>query len=323
MKYRQLLGTDLEVSELGVGCARIGGVLQNESKDEPIALLRYSFDAGITFFDTADMYAQGESERLLGRALGEVRDKIVIASKVGYLLPPQRRLVDRFRPWVRPLVRALRGRSGISAALFRGSLGQDFSPSYIAKALESSLARLNTDYLDIYLLHGLPQEHREEAIEALKRLKALGLIRHYGVSCEAPGEPEYCLSTDAVPVLQLNYSVLHQEVAPLVNEAMQLGIGIIGRQCYASGLLARPSNQSDFRNQPPERLGQVQRLEAIASQFGRNLPELALKFATATPGVGVTLVGVSSVEHIKDAIGFLDAPALNESELKTLSGLSL
>src|SRR5215212_7828711 len=122
MKYRQLLGTDLEVSELGVGCARIGGVFQNKSNDEPISLLRSAFDAGITFYDTADMYVQGESERLLGRALGEVRDKVVIASKVGYLLPPQRRMVDRFRPWVRPLVRALKGRSSISAPLLRGSL---------------------------------------------------------------------------------------------------------------------------------------------------------------------------------------------------------
>jgi aryl-alcohol dehydrogenase-like predicted oxidoreductase len=323
MKYRLLLGTDLEVSELGVGCARIGGVFQNKSQDDSISLLRSAFDAGITFYDTADMYAQGESERLLGRALGEVRDKVVIASKVGYLLPPQRRLVDRFRPWVRPLVRALRGRGGVSPARFRGSLSQDFSPDYIAMALKGSLARLNIDYLDIYLLHGLPQENREEAIEALKGLKALGLIRHYGVSCEAPGEPEYCLSIDTLPVLQLNYSVLHQEVAPLVNEAMQRGIGIVGRQCYASGLLARPSSQSDFRNQPPERLNQVQRLEAIASQFGRELPEMALKFATAIQGIDVTLVGVSSVEHIKDAIRFLDAPALNDSEIETLSALSL
>src|SRR5258708_2564756 len=96
--------TDLRASEIGFGCARIGGIFQHDSGGF-VSLLSAARDVGINFFDTADMYSQGESEALLGRAFRGRRHDIVIASKAGYCLPAQRKLVARIKPSVRPLIR--------------------------------------------------------------------------------------------------------------------------------------------------------------------------------------------------------------------------
>src|SRR5215207_380372 len=95
------------VSELGFGCARLGGVFQGATRDDVVRTLRTAFDRGITFFDTADMYCQGESEQILGDALRGVRQQVVIASKAGYCLPAQRKLVARIKPLLRPIIRYL------------------------------------------------------------------------------------------------------------------------------------------------------------------------------------------------------------------------
>src|SRR6478752_4571743 len=104
MKRRRFGSTDLEVSEFGFGCARIGGIFQKDPAGF-VELLGAAYDAGINFYDTADMYSQGESEQLLGRTFRKRRDKIVIATKAGYCLPAQRKLIARIKPLARPLIR--------------------------------------------------------------------------------------------------------------------------------------------------------------------------------------------------------------------------
>src|SRR5438105_7956439 len=104
MHYRPFGSTGLTVSELGFGCARIGGVFQGGSRSELIALLRRAFDEGINFFDTADMYTQGESERLVGDALRGVRERVIIATKGGYVLPAQKQLISRIKPLLKPVI---------------------------------------------------------------------------------------------------------------------------------------------------------------------------------------------------------------------------
>src|SRR3954453_14648678 len=101
MRNRPFGKTDLSVSELGFGCARIGGVFEGASRGQSIALLQRALDVGITFFDTADMYSQGESERLVGAALAGRRSRAVIATKFGYVLPAQKQLVQRIKPMLR------------------------------------------------------------------------------------------------------------------------------------------------------------------------------------------------------------------------------
>src|SRR5262245_23290155 len=154
MRYRRFGNTELRTSEIGFGCARIGGVFQQTSRSETISLLHRALDQGVTFFDTADMYAQGESERLLGQAFRGQRDRVVIATKFGYTLPTQKQLVSRVKPLLRPLVRRLRLRPAHVHARLRGGVSQqDFSAAYIRRAVEGSLRRLQCDYIDVYQLH--------------------------------------------------------------------------------------------------------------------------------------------------------------------------
>ena len=110
LKYRHFGNTGLQVSEIGFGCSRLGGVFAqggNDSNKQALTLLREALDAGINFFDTADMYSQGEAERLLGQAFSGGRDKVIIATKGGYCLPAQRKLVAYVKPFLRPVVKAL------------------------------------------------------------------------------------------------------------------------------------------------------------------------------------------------------------------------
>ncbi len=166
MEYRKLHGTDLTVSALGFGVWTVGTTwwgVKDEAMGE--ALLRRAFELGVTFFDNGDTYASGKAEELQRRALGDVREKIVIASKFGYdIYTNPERPGQQERP-------------------------HDWSPQYLRKALEGSLKRLGTDYLDYYQLHN----PRLDAIERgsaladdlwaeLGKLKDEGLIRAYGTA---------------------------------------------------------------------------------------------------------------------------------------------
>src|SRR5437660_4401873 len=111
MRTRPFGKTDLTVSEVGFGCAGIGAIFQGSSRNESLALLHRALDEGITFFDTADMYTQGESERLLGQAFRANRDRVVIATKFGFRLPAQKKLIARVKPFLKPLV----GRLGLKS----------------------------------------------------------------------------------------------------------------------------------------------------------------------------------------------------------------
>src|SRR5215475_7699449 len=107
MQFRRFGNTQLSVSEVGFGCARIGGVFHGSSRSDVLKLLRRAADSGLTFFDTADMYTQGESERLVGEAFERDRQRVVIATKFGYVLPTQKRLGARIKPLLKPVVTRL------------------------------------------------------------------------------------------------------------------------------------------------------------------------------------------------------------------------
>src|SRR5436190_10096868 len=126
---RRFGSTDLRVSPVGLGCARIGGVFQGESTAFT-SLLTAALDAGVNFFDTADMYSGGEVESILGRAFRGRRDRVVIASKIGYVLPARRRLAGRIKPLLRPMIRFLGLRRASLPAAVRGAPSQNFGPDY-------------------------------------------------------------------------------------------------------------------------------------------------------------------------------------------------
>src|SRR5580658_9822350 len=136
MKFNKFGKTGMNVSEIGFGGSRIGGVFADKhSSKEALTVLRQALDSGITFYDTADIYAQGESESLIGTAFRGRRDQVILATKGGYCLPAQRNIIKRIKPLVRPLVHALGLKRAQLPAGFSGALAQNFSASYLNKAL--------------------------------------------------------------------------------------------------------------------------------------------------------------------------------------------
>ncbi len=198
------------MSEFGLGCARIGGIFKRDPA-EFVTLLSAAFDAGLNFFDTADIYSQGESETLLGRAFrGRRRDQVVIASKAGYVLPSRRRLIARVKPLVRPVIKLLGLKRRHVTPAVGGSLAQDFSSSHLRNAVEGSLRRLRTDRLDLFQLHSPPAGIVEAGswLEVLEALKAEGKIRHYGVSCDSVDAAQAALGHAGVASLQVAINLL-------------------------------------------------------------------------------------------------------------------
>ena len=153
MKKRKLGNSDLWVTELGLGCMSIG--TEEKAARE---IIETALDEGINYFDTADLYDFGENEKIVGTALKEVREHVILATKVG----------NRWKP----------DQSGWS---------WDPSKPYIKEAVKQSLKRLGTDYIDLYQLHGGTIEDRiDETIEAFEELKSEGYIRYYGISSIRP-----------------------------------------------------------------------------------------------------------------------------------------
>ncbi|MEO6239499.1 MAG: aldo/keto reductase, partial [Vicinamibacterales bacterium] len=289
----------------GLGCARIGGIFKREPQ-EFVSLLAAALDAGISFFDTSDIYSQGESEKLIGRAFKKRRDRVVIASKAGYVLPSRRRIVARLKPFVRPAIRLLGlSRQSLPAAV-RGTLAQDFSPGHLRRAVEGSLGRLGTDYLDLLQLHSPPAAvvERGEWTGTLNALQAEGKIRYYGVSCESVETAFAALRQPGVSGLQLSISLLERDAVRVLASALAQGVGVIARECLANGLLVKELTPNDVRGychsdqEAAAKVLQIQKYRGAASASRCTLTQLALRYVSSLDGVSVTLIGVSSVAQL-------------------------
>jgi aryl-alcohol dehydrogenase-like predicted oxidoreductase len=298
--------TDLNVSEFGLGCARVGGIFQRDSADF-LNLLSAAFDGGINFFDTADIYSQGESERLLGRVFRHRRDQVVIATKAGYVLPAQRKLVARAKPLVRPLIRLLGLRRQHLPGAVRGSLAQDFSPAHFRRAVEGSLHRLGTDRLDLFQLHSPPASVVDAGawVETLDRLTKDGKIRYYGISCDSVDAATAALGHAGVSSIQVPINLLEQGFVGLLPRARQQGVAVIARECLANGLLVKDASTIDLEaycQSPEEAALKAARLESCrqaAVGNGRTLAGLALQFVSRLDGVSVTLIGASRLQQLE------------------------
>lgn len=312
MKLRDFGNTSLRVSEYGLGCARIGGVFQGNASGY-LDLLAFAFERGVTFFDTADMYSQGESEALIGKALRGKRDRIIIASKAGYRLPGRRQLVAKLKPLLRPLVQKLKIKRESLPSASKGAISQDFSPRYLLSAVEGSLRRLRTDHLDILQLHSPPLEvvERGEWLPAMEQLQRAGKIRYFGVAVDSVEAGLAALRCAGVSALQFRLSLLEPQAADvLFPQALARGVGTIARECLGNGLLAKPADQIDLKancssaEEEARRVVQLAELRQIADAGGRTLLQSALAYPPSLSSVGVTLLGARNVEQLR---GLLDA----------------
>lgn len=293
MHYRKLGNTGITVSEIGFGGWAIGGLADaagtplgwgRTSDDESLAAIRRARELGVTFFDTADSYGFGRSESLLGIVLSRHRNDVVIATKVGV------------------------------ARDVNGKLSKDFSLKHISHAVDGSLKRLRTDYIDLYQLHNptLDELRSDDIHEAMDRMQEAGKIRFWGVSVTTPEEGIEIVNRGWGYALQVLYNILNQapaqELFPLAKEK---GYGIIARVPLASGLLTgkyRPDTvfaKDDVRQNflTPKRLeealARVDEAKSIIGGTARSLAEAALRFTLADEHISTVIPGAKNVRQIE------------------------
>ncbi len=298
MNYRSLGKTGLVVSEVGFGAWGIGGRTVDQTSygdtddGTSLAALERALDRGITFFDTSSAYGNGHSEELIGRAFEAARDRVVIATKAGY------------DAWDRP---------------------PDFSPAAIVASAERSLARLRTDYIDLFLLHNAPLDVlRSPAIgEAIGRLTEAGKIRAWGASTKGPSEALEAVRMDDVPVVQANFNMMDVRAITigLLDEVARRGAGFIGRTplCFGflSGTIGRTTTfpPGDHRlGWPRTQLdnwvdGATELLAAVSASPGLAGVQSALRFCLAFPAVSSVIPGIMTpAEAEEDAAASLPGP---------------
>jgi aryl-alcohol dehydrogenase-like predicted oxidoreductase len=293
MHYRKLGRTGITVSDIGFGGWAIGGPAtaagvpygwEKASDDESLAAIRRARELGVTFFDTSDSYGFGRSESLLGIVLSRKRNDVVIATKVGVARDTE------------------------------GKLRKDFSREHILHAVDGSLKRLRTDFIDLYQLHNptFDELQRDDIHEAMDRLQEAGKIRFWGVSITTPEEGIEIIRRGWGYTLQVLYNVLNQAPATaLFPLAKEKGYGIIARVPLASGLLSgkfRPDTTfpaDDVRQNflTPKRLEEVlSRVDEAKSIIGgtaRTLTEGALRFVLANDAISTTIPGMRNIRQVE------------------------
>ena len=324
MRYRQFGNTGWRVSEIGFGGARIGGLLaQDGGRGTSLKTLEAACDAGINFFDTADMYSQGESEILVGKAFRNKRDRVFIASKGGYSLPRQKRLIQLIKPFAKPIVRALGLRRSAVPASLSGTVSQDFSPGYLREAVEASLRRLQSDHIDLYQLHSPPREELtgsrlQDALGLLGRLKTEGKIREYGIALDSVYDAVHCLDMEGLASLQMPFGLMDlQALDGVFDKVSERQLGIIARGCFGGGALKQSLTEAELRASEPqwERALQIKRL---AEQMQRSALEAALQFALSIERISVTILGMRTPEHVATNLQHYAAKPLSNEEKREL-----
>jgi aryl-alcohol dehydrogenase-like predicted oxidoreductase len=295
MTYRSLGRSGIEVSTVGLGCMSLG---LDRSRAEHI--LRRAFDLGVTLFDTADLYDKGVNEELVGETLHGMRDRVVIATKVG----------NRWRP--------------------DGS-GWDWDPTekYILQAVRASLRRLKTDYIDLYQLHGgTMDDPAEETVRAFERLLQTGTIRAWGISSIRPNVVRrYAAMAESgaagLSSEMVQYSVLDRRPEEEILEtARRAGMGVLVRGAVAGGLLA---GRPPAGKPPAEYLG-LAASEAQAAQEAlraisgadTEMAQTAIRFALSHPAVTAVAAGASSVAQVEANIAAADRPPLSDADQRAL-----
>ena len=225
--------TRLRVSAIGLGCSRLGSTLTDFSRKAAIGLVQHALDRGVTLFDTADIYGQGDSERRLGAALRGHRQDVVLVSKAGQRFTAAQRIVSLAKGPIRLISRRLPALRNAVAVQRAQQLPRDYSPEHLRRALEGSLRRLGTEWIDVFLLHSPNAADIKHgyAFEMLERARQQGLIRYWGISCDDRETAEAALRIAGVSALQLPLAILN----PGLQEAAAAAqVGLLVREVFAA-----------------------------------------------------------------------------------------
>jgi aryl-alcohol dehydrogenase-like predicted oxidoreductase len=297
------------VPRLGLGCTRLGSASGGGWRAS-VRLVHAAFDSDVRFFDTADAYGAGSSERVLGRALSGRRASVTIATKGGY------RFSERgpVRAWVRSsgasAIRRLRRPRPGSGAATRGSgyAEQDFSTGYLTTALEGSLRRLRTDHVDLYQLHGPRGVAADEIADWAERMVADGKIGGLGVGAEDLDQARTWLSCAAVSSVQVPFGLLDPDAAhDVIPTAHRSGRTVIVRGVLGAGLLGA----ADAGEAHVDKAPLIGALRSLAADAGSTMLALAIGFVRSRPDVDVMLVGTTSTEHLGAVVTMMAAGDLD------------
>lgn len=289
MKFRELGRTGLRTSVLGVGCSRLGSFLSGSSQNEAISMLHESLDLGVNFFDTADSYGQGDSERLLSKAFRGQRDRIILETKAGYCFSQTARMATHFKQPIRKFLGYFPSLRGNVEKARAAHINQRFESQYIVKALEESLRRLKTDYIDVFMLHDPPIStlNNMEYIDVASRLRDEGKIRNFGVSCSSSDEALFCLGVPDISVIQVPVNPGEQKVIrSVLPKAQTMHVGIVARQPFASGSLEENERAT----------------KTLSGEHKISFMKQAVNTALSNPSVSVVLVGMSNRQHLRENI---------------------
>ncbi len=285
MNKRLLGSTGLEVSEIGFGAWQLCNSDSWGGMDEQTAhrLIHEAIDGGINLFDTAPNYAETKSERILGKALQNKRDSVVLVSKFGHTPEGPK----------------------------------EFSVNWFWKSLDASLGRLRTDYLDVLLLHNPPGEiyaGTDPLWTAMEEARAQGKIRHYGASLDFAVEVESCLSNTSSEVLEVLFNVFHQDVRRSFAAVRQHGAGVIAKVPLDSGwLTGRFDANSRFEGirarwsakEIAQRAELVSRIKWLVAD-GSELANKAVAYLRAYDEVSCVIPGTRTRQQLKSNLAATD-----------------
>lgn len=319
MKYRTFRGTDLQVSEIGFGLWTVStGWWGTYTDDEAVALMREALDLGITLFDAADTYGNGRSEELIAKAFAGQRDRIVIATKIGY-----------------DFVNHGDERRG------QREIPQDFSPAAIRRATDAALTRLRTEHIDLLQLHNIRMEQVEDdAIwETLEALRTEGKVGHYGVALGPAigwlAEGVLAIRRRQPAVLQHIYNLLEPHPGEVIQEAAREADSdtmFLIRVPHSSGMLEGHYTEdtvfppNDHRNHRPRSwlvngVRKVEQLRFLERGGERTLGQAAMLWLLNDDRVASILPNIYDREQLKDFAATSDRPPLDAEELEKISTL--
>lgn len=293
MNYRKFGNTDLTVSEIGFGAWAIGGgamigttAIGWGDTDDAVSMkaIRTALDAGILFFDTADIYGLGHSEKMIGKEIGNSKE-VVIATKVGNVSRNEQFTVD-------------------------------YSKEYILAACEASLKRLNRDVIDYYQLHTARLTHLQngECIEAMQQLQQQGKIRYWGLSLntfEPDADAAFLMNNHFGNGFQLVLNIINQKALPLLKTAAEKGYGIIARMPLQFGLLTGKFDDhtnfsaNDHRKNRLTKevidatLSATESVWKLCSKYNCSKTQLALSYILSYKEVSTIIPGIRTPEQVK------------------------
>ncbi|MCB0128086.1 MAG: aldo/keto reductase [Caldilineaceae bacterium] len=298
MHYRPLGNTGVSVSEIGMGCNRLGESAMPDA--HWIALVHAAIDLGVTLFDSSESYGWGRSEEILGQAVGN-RDDVLVATKVSRI---------------------------------QATNEKDFSARRIIEQVEGSLRRLRRDCIDIFQLHSpsLEDMQRFDWPEAMTKLRDAGKLRLSGVSINNAASGQWLLDQGLAQVFQVSYNLLAPETGQAVfAAAAEKGVGIMVRVPMAQGILTgkfQPGQPVAEGHRAHMAGQQMERLIAEAAEFqlvaqGAALPmsQFALRYAISPTAVSAVIPGARNVEQLTNNVAASNGRGLDATELAAVAAI--